>query len=265
MGLTDYFTEEEHREFLEKALQAKDHPLLPTIVKFFTKFGKAYNNYEMHGIEHIPKEGPGLVVMYHGLVPLDLWYALMHFYKETGRLGHGLGDNFVFRTPILSDLARAVGAVPGNPDTAKELLKAGELVGVCPGGVKEAISGTKNNYKVLWGKRRGFARLALEAKVPIIPGFTQNVEEMYRAPFADSKLFKKIYDATRLPLVPIMGMGALPFPVKLTTWMAEPIHPTDQDTEETLAAKTKKSMEKLIRKHQDKYANPISGIKDRLK
>lgn len=264
MGLSRFFTDEEHAAFLKAALNADDHPLLPVIAKAITKFGSLINDYELKGKQHIPKKGAALIVMYHGLVPLDLWYGGLHIYLETGRLGHALADNFVFHTPGLRELARAVGAVPGNPESALALLKSGEIVGVCPGGVKEAISGTENNYKVLWGKRTGFAKLALDAKVPIIPGFTQNIEEAYHAPFAGSPIIQDIYEKTRLPLLPIFGLGAIPFPVKLTTWLGKPIPYDAQDTPEKLAAKTKRAIEGLIKKHQKDRKNVVERLKERF-
>ena len=34
------------------------------------------------------------------------------------------------------------------------------------------------NYEIIWAKRAGFAKVALEANVPIIPVFTQNIREV---------------------------------------------------------------------------------------
>jgi 1-acyl-sn-glycerol-3-phosphate acyltransferase len=54
----------------------------------------------------------------------------------------------------------------------------GKLVGVAPGGGFEAQLGT-SDYKVMWKKRSGFAAVAFEAKVPIIPVFTENIREAF--------------------------------------------------------------------------------------
>jgi len=124
------------------------------------------------------------------------------------------------------------------------------LVGVAPGGVREAIAGQENAYRLVWGERKGFARLALDAQVPIVPGFTQNVESLYHAPMAGHPFFQRLYEKTRLPLVPIIGIGPLPFPVKLTTWLGAPIHPEANDTVDSLTTRTKMAIESLIHEHQ---------------
>ncbi|MGZ3722425.1 MAG: 1-acyl-sn-glycerol-3-phosphate acyltransferase, partial [Bdellovibrionales bacterium] len=147
-------------------------------------------------------------------------------------------------------LTKAVGGVSADPGVAAELLREGRLVGVAPGGVREAISGKENNYRVMWGKRQGFARLALEADVPIIPGFTQNIESLYHAPLAGHPFFQALYEKTRLPLVPIIGLGPLPFPVPLTTWLGPAIHPSEGESAGKLAERTRQAIEILIENHQ---------------
>ena len=42
-------------------------------------------------------------------------------------------------------------------------LKDGELVSIAPGGVREALF--SENYSLVWRKREGFAKAALEARV----------------------------------------------------------------------------------------------------
>src|SRR4051812_20402638 len=114
---------------------------LDIIAKLITQFGKVYNDFEAIGAENIPSQGPALVVFYHGLMPLDAWYFGLQHYLNTGRLIRGLGDRWLFKTPLMKQLVEAVGAVEGDYKTALKLLKQGELVGVSPGGTREAISG----------------------------------------------------------------------------------------------------------------------------
>lgn len=223
--------------------------LLSQIAKTITKFGEFYNKYEIKGVENIP-EGGALIVMYHGLVPLDLWYFGLKVYLLTGRLPAALVDRWLTKTPGLAWLTKSVGAVSADFEIALKFLKEGNLVGVAPGGVREAISGSANNYKLIWGKRQGFAKLAIEAGVPIIPGFTQNVEGLYKAPFAGHAFFQNLYEKTRLPLVPIIGIGPLPFPVKLTTYLGPPVQPHKGETPDKLVERTRHSLEALIAEHR---------------
>lgn len=72
---------------------------------------------------------------------------------------------------------------------------------------------------MIWGSRIGFAKVAVEAKVPIIPVFTQNLREAFRAIRIGQSLFKRIYERFKYPVVPIYGG----FPVKLRTFIGKPI------------------------------------------
>lgn len=238
---------------------------LDKIAKAITTFGKLYNGFEIIGEDNIPKEGPALIVFYHGLMPLDVWYFGLEYYLRHGRLIKGLGDRWLFKTPGLKQLVETVGGVEGTPETARRLLRSGELVGVSPGGTREAISGTVNNYKLIWKSRLGFAKLAQECKVDIIPGFTRNVEELYRAPFVEHPLIQTLYEKTRWPLVPIVGLGALPFPVKLTTVIGEPIKFDPARTPEELAKLTRTSLEKLMKENQPRRQTILNAVKERWK
>ena len=53
---------------------------------------------------------------------------------------------------------------PGTVEEITQLLQDGKLVAVAPGGVREALFST-SNYDLIWGKRCGFAKSALAAKV----------------------------------------------------------------------------------------------------
>lgn len=232
--------------------------------KLIVEFGKIYNGFEAYGIEKIPLDKPALLVFYHGLIPVDAWYFGLHFYLQKKVLIRALGDRWLFRTPGLNWICRAVGAVPGDPKVALELLKNGNLVGVSPGGVREAIKGMSNNYKLVWGNREGFAKLAIEAKVDIIPVFTENIEETYVAPYAEKPIFQMLYEMTKLPLVPILGMGVLPFPVKLRTWVGDPITFDPSRSPKELKELTANALNELIEKHQNKKQNVIDAVRSRL-
>ena len=83
---------------------------------------------------------------------------------------------------------------------------------ILPGGVREAMFGDEN-YQILWGERIGFAKVALEAKIPIIPIFTKNCREAFRTISFGRNILLKLYEIIRLPCVVMYGG----FPVKLVT------------------------------------------------
>ncbi|MGE3974682.1 MAG: lysophospholipid acyltransferase family protein [Bdellovibrionales bacterium] len=241
-----------------------DRQFADKLGKIIVWFGKIYNGFEVHGMHHIPLDRPALLVFYHGLIPIDAWYFGLHFYLEKKVLIRALGDRWLFRTPGLSWICRAVGAIPGDPKIAAALLKNGALVGVSPGGVREAIKGMSNNYKLVWGDRMGFAKVATEAQVDVIPVFTENIDETYIAPYAEHPIFQSLYHMTRLPLVPILSLFGLPFPVKLRTWVGEPIRFDPDRSVEELRDLTAQALNELIEKHQTKDQTVVDALKKRL-
>jgi 1-acyl-sn-glycerol-3-phosphate acyltransferase len=248
------------------SLESKPHD---NFLKYFSRavdfFARYYNGFEARQTEYIPQKGHGLIVFYHSNSALDAWYFGLQYYINTGRMIRGLADDWLFKTPGLKWMMKAIGAVPASPEAALELLNDGHLVGVAPGGVREAVMGSPGNYKLSWGNRIGFAKLALNAKCPIIPAFTENVNQMYKTPFAHHGFFQNVYEKTRLPIIPFVGLGILPFPVKLRSWVGEPILPRDGETPEELAQRTKLALEKLINKHQTVNQTVLGALKQRLK
>ena len=84
-----------------------------------------------------------------------------------------------------------------------DILKAGHILGISPGGMYEAQIGD-NMYKVMWRARDGFAQVVRDAggSIPIIPVFTQNIREAYKSfNFGVTRPFWVwFYEKTRAPL-----------------------------------------------------------------
>uniref|UniRef100_A0A6J0VD87 DGAT1/2-independent enzyme synthesizing storage lipids-like n=1 Tax=Pogona vitticeps TaxID=103695 RepID=A0A6J0VD87_9SAUR len=148
--------------------------------------------------------------------------------------------------------------IPGSKDECVEMLKKGYLLGISPGGAREALF-SDEHYNLLWCKRKGFAQVALEAKVPIIPMFTQNIQEVCRG--AGRKgLFRWLYEKTRFTCIPIYGY----FPVKLRTYLGEPIPYDPNITAEKLAEKTKVAIENLRDQYQKIPGNILRALSERF-
>ncbi|OQR75222.1 transmembrane protein 68-like [Tropilaelaps mercedesae] len=220
---------------------------------------RIYHGYEISGLENIPPAGPALLIYYHGAIPIDYYYLLSGIYLYKQRLLWGVGDRFLQKLPGFHILMEVFKITPGSIPSCVETLNNGNLLGISPGGVFEALFGT-HKYQLLWRKRIGFAKVALEAKVPIIPVFTQNLREAFRTFPYPMSFFLKVYELTKLPLVPLYGG----FPVKLRTIIGKPIFFDPTLTAEKLAEKTKVSIEDLIMQHQRIPGSILTGIIDRF-
>ncbi|KAK0069383.1 transmembrane protein 68 [Biomphalaria pfeifferi] len=230
-----------------------------TLSVFWTAQAKIWHGYEVEGLQHIPDQGPALIIYYHGVLPVDLYYVTTSIILEKNRLIHLVGDKFLFHIPGWQTMMEVFNVTPGTVSSCIDVLKNGHLLSISPGGVREGLFGDEN-YSIIWNKRCGFAKVAIQANVPIIPMFTVNIREAFRTPGWARAWLRGIYERTRLPIVPIYGF----FPVKLKTIFGEPILPVPNTNPEELAEKVKAAIESLIRKHQKCPGSILRALLERL-
>jgi 1-acyl-sn-glycerol-3-phosphate acyltransferase len=184
---------------------------------------------QMRGLEHVPSTGPALIVANHsGVLPLDAVMLQVGLLDEhpAARSLRMLSADLVYSMPFLGRLARASGHVPANPDEAERLLDAGELVGVFPEGFKGIGKPFSDRYHLQRFGRGGFARIALQTGVPLIPVAIIGAEEIYPMvadwPELAAKLNLPYFPIT--PLFPWFGLlGAVPLPSKWLIEFCDPV------------------------------------------
>ena len=104
--------------------------------------------YRVENREALPTEGGALLTVYHGFIPLDMYFLHEWLYRHTGRLPLTLAADFVFRIPWFGWAARLCGAAPAGREAALGALRAGRLVIVAPGGVREGMGSTATDYTI---------------------------------------------------------------------------------------------------------------------
>ncbi|XP_026281681.1 transmembrane protein 68 isoform X2 [Frankliniella occidentalis] len=221
--------------------------------------GWIWHGYEVCGLENIPDDSPALVIYYHGAVPVDVYYFLSKVMLFKNRMVHTVADRFLFKIPGFSIIAEALKVIPGTVQTCSAVLRDNNLLAISPGGVYEAQFGN-SYYHLQWKGRLGFAKAALDAKAMIIPMFTQNIRESFRTVGFGRMVWLKIYQWTRLPIVPIYGG----FPVKLKTHVGKPIPYDSALTPEELSLKVASAVEDLIAKHQRIPGSLLRALVERV-
>lgn len=172
-----------------------------------------------------PREGPALIVGTHSPASYDSVLALSYITEHTGRMPRGLAHDAWFRTPGVGTTLRRMGAEPASPDAAERILARGELLGVMPGGAREAFRGPKERYQLRWEGRTGFARLAIKTGAPIYLGACPAADLAYRMMFPElSHALERRYGVL-LPVFRGIGPTLISRPVRFTFLFEGPIDP----------------------------------------
>ncbi|XP_016851146.1 monoacylglycerol/Diacylglycerol O-acyltransferase isoform X1 [Anolis carolinensis] len=219
--------------------------------------GKILHGYEICGIENLPK-GPAVLVYYHGALAMDQYLFMFTLYRITGRFCISVISHFLFHLPGLKHFFRVIRCIHPTRQECVTLLEKGHLLGVAPGGIREQNYGD-NTYKLIWRQRTGFAQVAIDAKVPIVPMFTQNIREGYVI-YGNIRPMQWLYEKTRTLVFPMYGL----FPVKIRTHIGQPIPYDPNITAAELAEKAKIAIEALRDKHQKIPGSILSALGERF-
>jgi 1-acyl-sn-glycerol-3-phosphate acyltransferase len=136
-------------------------------------WSKFYFRADVRGLEHIPAEGPVLLVGNHsgGLVIADTFVFSQYFYDHFGadRRFYQLAHDLVFKTPGLRILAERYGTVPASPEHMAKALDSDAALLVYPGGDHETFRPSWESGEIDFANRTGFVKLALKHNIPIVP------------------------------------------------------------------------------------------------
>lgn len=150
----------------------RDPALFERLAPWVERIHCRYHRAEVRGVERVPA-GPALFVANHngGLWTADTWILGHALYRRFGLEGvpYGLGHEKVLAFPPFNRILVPLGAVRATPANAERLLAAGHKVLVYPGGDEDALRPYRHRDRIVFGGRRGYARLALKTGVPIVP------------------------------------------------------------------------------------------------
>ena len=184
---------------------------------------------EVSGVEHLPTDGPALVVANHsGTVALDASLLALCVHDETpgSRYLRLLGADLIFRLPFVSEMTRKTGSTLACHPDAERLLRAGELVGVFPEGFKGIGKGYAERYKLQRFGRGGFVSAALRTGTPIVPVAIVGAEETYPM-IGNIKPLARLLGTPYFPVTPTFPwlgpLGLIPLPSKWMIHFGEPI------------------------------------------
>ena len=183
---------------------------------------KRYFRVEVHGVERVPAHGRVLLVANHsGQLPFDAAMIALSLLVERDppRVVRTLVERWVPTLPFYSTFLSRLGQVVGTPDNCRRLLAADEAILTFPEGVRGLNKPWSERYK-LQKFGRGFVRLALEAKVPVVPVGVVGAEEQSPS-LADVRPLARLLSIPAFPLTPTIL--PLPLPARHHLWFGEPL------------------------------------------
>jgi 1-acyl-sn-glycerol-3-phosphate acyltransferase len=224
---------------------------------FFIAVGKAvarWTRLEYEGPERLP-DPPALLVANHGfggVVDLNAFVIAALAERLVRRddvqftiLAHKMAWTFG-----LGPLLEPAGVRVASWESALRGLSEGHYVLVMPGGDLDAMKSFFHRNEVVFGGRKGFAKVAIEAKVPIVPIVVSGAGETLFVLSDGQRLAKllRLPELLRSKTLPIsisipyglsIGVAGLlpyfPLPAKMRAAVLDPIYAKEGETYESLA------------------------------
>jgi 1-acyl-sn-glycerol-3-phosphate acyltransferase len=197
-----------------------------------------YFRMEVRGWDRLPPP-PCLVVGIHagGILPIDAYAFGYSWFREFGfeRIPRGTAHDFLFNIPLIGDNLRKIGTIPASHDGIAAALGGGQDVILYPGGDVDSMRPWWKRDRVVFGGRKGWIRMALEAQVPIVPLANVGASDTLFVLTDGERVAKalrldKLMRAKTFPLglgfpfglLPA-GVPQIPLPAKLRSEILEPV------------------------------------------
>ena len=204
----------------------------------------------------------------HGMLGYETLLFFERLFACRGRMPVGLADRWFFRVPGLRDALVRLGSAYGSMNNGLRALRRGELVVCYPGGAREVLKRESDKYRCLWQRSFGFVRLALEAKVPLVPFAAAGVDHTFDvvAHLRGSGALLMGHAKYDLPL--LWGRGPFPRPVPFWFRIGAPVTPPEgaDPSDDALVARlhrqvwsrTQAMLDQLVTRWTDVHGEPTA-------
>jgi len=238
-------------------------PVVRTVLSYGASFLRVYHRHEVTtGGE--PPAGPVLFVANHGfggIVDLNVFASLSALADISPNRDVTILCHQLAWTLKVGKIVEAAGARPAEYTCAAQAFERGNHVLVFPGGDVEQGKSFADRDKIVFAGRRGFARLAIDGGVPIVPVVTAGAGESLLVLSDGQRLARalRLDRALRMKALPVsvslpwgLSVGVvglvpyLPLPTKLTTAVLDPMWPVDGEPPDAFGDRVETTMQTAL-------------------
>ena len=172
-----------------------------------------------------------------------------------------LAASVLFKIPLVREISLWTGCIDASRKVAEKALDAGRSIIVLPGGEAEQIRTCQGEERVYIRKRKGFIKLAMRKKTPVVPVYVFGSSDLYETSetFYNTRLWLMEHFWICLTMHSGMWKSQCPLPVKNTIVMGKPLTfelKGDQPTAEELDVAHEtfcKALQTLFDENKGKY------------
>jgi 1-acyl-sn-glycerol-3-phosphate acyltransferase len=220
-----------------------------------------YFELTVRGLERLPP-APVMLISNHsgGTTIPDVWGFGVAWYRQFGatRPLHILCHELLFAVPGFARFFERLGAVRASLEAGRQIIGLGRDVLIFPGGDLETWRPYSRRYHVDFGGRTGYARLALEQQVPVVPVAHAGAHETLRV-LTSGRRFARWVGLRRIARAEIwpihlslpwgLGVGPLPhlpLPARFRYLVGKPVLPVEATTVRQLADQVEAAVQRQL-------------------
>lgn len=219
-----------------------DYRLVRVCLSPVRAIARKYFRADVEGIDRVP-EGKAMIVGNHnaGITFLEPFMMGEVWYEHKGDSDplYFLAHDAMVGIPVLGNALMKFGCVRASMENSKKIFAEDRKLVVFPGGNHEAFRKYSERNRVDFGGHKGFARLAVEAKVPIVPMMSIGGHETFFVLWRGERMAKithadRILRSRSFPLAIALPWGVMigpwfhfPLPAKSTIEFGEPFEVSD--------------------------------------
>ena len=164
------------------SLEERNPRTIESLMPLWAWFYRYYFRVITDGWHHIPPQGQVLLVGSHngGLASPDMIMTMYDWFLRFGtdRPVYGLMHPSVWKVnPTIARVGEQTGAIVAHPKMALAALAKGASILVYPGGAQDVFRPHRERDRINFAGRKGFIKLALREKIPIIPVISKGAHD----------------------------------------------------------------------------------------